>query len=188
MKKIIYITILIVSVSCKAQQTYSLNTDFDEVPQNSYLKDLNNELDPYIGAYKANYQGNEITLFISKETKKFFKALHVYKDALSIRYVIKNSVGTTLQDTQNMNFQPNQHNHTIYSQGTYPNQNIIWFNYAGTNCSVGWGAIELKKVSSNQLLWEYRPNDIILDESRCPQGADINIYLPETKDLIFTKQ
>ncbi|MGN7758362.1 DUF6705 family protein [Chryseobacterium sp. 22532] len=174
--------------SCKAQQTYPLNTDFEEIPQGSYLKDLNNELTSYTGEYKANFQGNEILLFISNETMKFFKSLNIYQDVLSVRYIVKNSAGNILQNTQNMIFEPNQLRHTIYSHGTYPSKNIVWFNYGGTNCKVGWGSIELKKINSTQISWEYRPNDIILDDSRCPPGTDINIYLPETKDLIFTKQ
>ena len=92
-----------------------------------------------------------------------------------------------LQDTQNMNFQPNQILHTIYSHWVEPN-NILALYYGGTNCGVGWGSIELKKINSTQLSWEYRPNDTILDSARCPQGTYITIYLPETKDLIFTKQ
>ena len=187
MKKIIFFTILIVSVSCKSQQTFPLNTDFDNVPQNSYLKDLNNELNAYIGIYKASFQDKEITLFITKETMKYFNALHVYKDALSIRYIVKNPTGTILQDTQNMAFQANQYKYTIFSQGTYPNQNIVWFNYGGTNCRVGWGAIELKYLNTTQISWEYRPNNTILGYD-CPANADKTVYLPVTKDLIFTKQ
>lgn len=175
-------------ISCKAQTVYPLNSDFDEIPQNSYLKDLNNELDSYIGTYTAIYQTKMITLYITKENMKYFKSLKIYQDALSIRYIIKDATNVILQDTLTMNFQENQLKHTIYSHGTYPSINTVWFNYGGTNCGVGWGSIELKKISSTQLLWEYRPNDTILDSSRCPQGTDINIYLPETKDLVFTKQ
>lgn len=188
MKKIIFLIAVIISFFCKAQQVYPLNTDFDNVPQNSYLKDLNNELEPFLGTYKATYQSKEITLFITKETMKYFKSLNVYKDALAMRYIVKNSNGAILQNTQNMTFQTNQIIHTIYSQGIYNPQNIVWFNYGGTNCGVGWGAIELKKLNPTQISWEYRPNDIILDNNRCPAGNDINIYLPEAKDLIFTKQ
>ncbi|UWX60624.1 hypothetical protein N0B40_19830 [Chryseobacterium oranimense] len=72
MKKIVILFILVTSlIACKAQQTYPLNIDFEEIPQGSYLKDLNDELTPYIGEYKANFEGNEIRLFISKETMKF---------------------------------------------------------------------------------------------------------------------
>jgi len=188
MKNIFLITSLLISLFCKSQQVYPLNTDFDNVPQNSYIKDINNELNPLIGTYKATYESKEITLFITKETKKFLQSLNIYQDILSVKYIIRNQSGVVLQNTQNMTFQTNQLKHTIFSHGTYPNKNVVWFNYGGTNCGVGWGAVELKKLTSTQLSWEYRPNDMILDDSKCPPGTDIKIYLPETKDLIFTKQ
>ncbi|MFP7655612.1 hypothetical protein [Chryseobacterium proteolyticum] len=176
-------------LSCKAQE-YPLNTDFRNIPTNSYLKDLDNELNPYVGNYRANFQGKEIILYITKESHKLieYKNQKFYRDVLSIKYVIKNSAGTILQDTQNMIPQTNQSYHTIYSTRINPFLNSVMLTYSGTNCGVGWGSIKLKKINSTQLSWEYRPNDIILDSSRCPSGTDINIYLPETKDLVFTKQ
>lgn len=84
MKNITLLILLIISISCKAQQTYPLNTNFEEIPQGSYIKDLKNELNPYMGEYKANFQGNEIKLFISKETMKYIKSLKIYQDVLSI--------------------------------------------------------------------------------------------------------
>ncbi len=57
---------LINLANCKAQQTYPLDTDYEDVPALSYIKDLNNELNQFTGIYKANYQGNEITLYITK--------------------------------------------------------------------------------------------------------------------------
>jgi hypothetical protein len=176
--------------SCKAQQVYPLKTDHTEVAQNSYLKDVNNELDSFIGTWQGNFNGNSITLFVTKEIHRFFNEnqYKYYKDILSIKYVIKNSSGVVLQNTQNMVFPAEQLKHTMYSQWAEDSGNSLLFYYGGTNCSVGWGKIILKKLSSTQISWEYRPNDIILDDTRCPPGTDINIYLPETKDLIFTKQ
>ncbi|MCT2409053.1 hypothetical protein NZD88_16010 [Chryseobacterium antibioticum] len=190
MKGLIISLGMFVVFSCKAQQTYPLNTDFEGIPQGSYLKDLNNELTPYTGEYKANFKGNEIILYITKEENRLIDRVDkkFYRDVLSIKYIIKNSSGNILQNTQNMSFQPSQVRHTIYSMRTRPNLGNITFSYGGTNCSVGNGKIILKKINSTQISWEYRPNDIILDDSKCPPGTDINIYLPETKDLIFTKQ
>ena len=87
-----------------------------------------------------------------------------------------------------MNFQSNQFEHTIYSIMTRPTLNIISFTYGGTNCGVGWGDIYLKKLNSTQISWEYIPDSTIIDSSKCPPGTDTTIYLPEAKDLIFTKQ
>ncbi|WP_370899576.1 DUF6705 family protein [Chryseobacterium gossypii] len=187
--KIALILIMLNIISCKAQQTFPLLTSIDNIPNLSHLKDTNNELQSFTGTYSATYNGNQITLFISKENDKLFntRGKQIYKDILSIRYIIKNSSGAVLQDTQNKVFQPDLL-HTIYSLWVTENGTKVSFNYAGTNCSVGWGKIILKKVNTTQLSWEYRPNDITTTESQCPSTLDTTIYLPETKDLIFTKQ
>ncbi|MEY8758885.1 DUF6705 family protein [Chryseobacterium tongliaoense] len=173
------------SLSCKAQML-PLNTALTDIPNNAYKKDLNNELPLYVGIYKASFQGKEITLYITKVENVLQKSSlkNYYSDVLDIKYIVKNSSGTVLQDTKN-NSNPLIN---LFSIKPRPDINSIIFFYSGTNCRVGWGEIILKKINSTQISWEYRPNDIILDNSKCPNGTDINIYLPETKDLIFTKQ
>ncbi|WP_294308144.1 hypothetical protein [uncultured Chryseobacterium sp.] len=186
--RFLMIIIFFIIISCKGQQ-YPLNTNYEEVPNNSYLKDTNNELNPYIGTYKANFEGNEITLYVTKELYKFFNlySKKYYQDVLSIKYIVKNSSGNVLQDTKNMNFQPDQIRFTIFSIETWPNNNLVVFYYGGTNCGVGWGKITLKKLNSNQIAWDYEPNSTSIGEN-CPVSADKTVYLPETDNLIFTKQ
>ncbi|ASW73261.1 hypothetical protein IQ37_04065 [Chryseobacterium piperi] len=158
----------------------------DNITQNAYVKDLNNELNPYIGTYKANFEGNQITLYITKEEKKPTKNLNknYYKDILNVKFIIKNSAGITLQDTKNNSSQIN----TIYSMNTNSIRNIVSLSYSGTNCGVGWGKINLKKINSTQLSWEYRPNSRVIDKARCPGNPDLTVYIPESQNLIFTKQ
>ncbi|WP_312513708.1 DUF6705 family protein [Chryseobacterium culicis] len=189
MNKLLLIFAFFYAVSCTAQE-YPLKTDYTEIPNYSYLKDTDNELDSFIGVWQGNYNNNTITLYITKEIHKLFDENQhkYYKDILSIKYIVKNSAGSIIQNTQNMTIQPNQLRHTIYSQWAEDSGDTMLFYYGGTNCGVGWGSIKAKKIRSSQISWEYRPNDIILDDSECPPGTDINIYLPETKDLIFTKQ
>lgn len=183
-KKVILLYFFIFLLSCKAQQL-PLNSDLKNIPANAYVKDINNELAPYLGIYKATFQGNETVLYLTKIENKLvdYGDQKFYRDAIVIRYIVKNSSGTILQDTQNNNSKIE-----LFSIGTRPYQNAVIFSYSGTNCNVGWGKIILKKINDSQITWEYRPNDIILDDNKCPSGTDINIYLPETKDLIFTKQ
>lgn len=184
-KILLALTLLISLISCKAQ-ILPLGTSLADIPNNAYVKDTNNELSPFIGIYKANFNGNEITLFITKEENKLEERTNknFYRDALVIKYVIKNSAGITLQDTKNLNT-PSIY---LYSISTRPAQNIVNFIYSGTNCRVGWGRIILKRISPTQISWEYRPNDRIIMPGKCPGNPDTTIYLPETKDLIFTKQ
>ena len=188
MRNIILCIGVFVVLSCKAQQnSLPLNTLMDDIPQGAYVKDLNNELNPYIGVYKANYKGNEITLFINKVEHKFEKRTNkdYFMDVLDVKYIVKNSSGLVLQNTSGGNFP----NIELYSLGVNSNDNSVTFYYSGTNCKVGWGSINLKKLNSTQLSWEYYPNSRIITDATCPPGTDTTVYLPVTDDeLIFTKQ
>lgn len=171
-------------VSCKGQ-TLPLNTFFQNVPQGAYLKDLNNELNPYTGVYKSNFEGNEITLYITKQENKLERSTGktYYLDALIVKYVVKNNLGITLQDTQNQNTQDIK----LYSINTRPHENSVILYYSGTNCRIGWGKVTLKKLNSTQISWNYEPNSTSIGEG-CPPNADKTVYLPETDNLIFIKQ
>nr|WP_314495154.1 DUF6705 family protein [uncultured Chryseobacterium sp.] len=188
-KSIVIFILLMNVLSCKSQ-ILPLNTLLENTTSNAYLKDIDNELDPYVGTYKADFQDKKITIFITKEIHTLVDLgdQEFYRDVLLIKYIVQNLSGIIIQNTQNMTFHSNQIQHTIVSMRTLPSLNAITFSYGGTNCGVGWGKIILKKINTSQISWEYRPNDIILDSTKCPDGTDINIYLPETKDLIFTKQ
>ena len=187
--KTIYLKALILysiisTISCSAQ-SLPLNTPFADIPNGAHIKDTNNELNQYIGTYKANFNSNEITLFITKQQDKLENSAQksYYMDALIVKYIVKNSSGTTLQDTQN-----NNSDIEFYSFKMRPAKNALQFIYTGTNCHVGWGDIYLKKINTTQISWEYRPDDITTTSQSCPNNLDTTIYLPETKDLIFTKQ
>ena len=161
------------------------------IPQGGYVKDLNNELSPYVGIYKANFQGNEITLYITKEENREEKDIGktYYKDALIIKFKIKNSSGSILQNTSTINFPTDElSNNFIYSIGTKPNINSVVFIYSGTNCGVGWGKILLKKLTNTQISWAFRTNSSVLTDQNCPGNPDIKVYLPVTEGLVFTKQ
>jgi hypothetical protein len=178
---------MLVMFSCKAQQVLPLNTFIDDIPANAHVKDLNNELNPYIGIYKSTYQGKDITLYITKVENKLEESAHknYYLDALIIKYTIKNSSGVILQDTQNGNLSKN----TISSYRIRSYDNSVILGYEGTNCGVGWGRIFLKKINATQISWLYKPNDLTILPGQCPGNPDLTIYLPETENpLVFTKQ
>lgn len=169
----------------RAQVIVPLNTNMENILPDSYVKDLNNELDTYIGIYKANYEGKEVTLFISKKenmpTKRMNK--NFFRDVLDVKYKIVHSTGLILQDTQNLN------NPSIELQSVRTNsaQNQVLFSYSGVACHVGWGKVIMKKISPSQISWDYRPNSMVTDHT-CPPTADTTVHLPVTNNLIFTKQ
>lgn len=184
--KILFVTGLISGfISCNAQ--LPLNTLMENIPSNAHVKDLNNELNPYIGIYKTSYQGREITLYITKIDKRLEQRSNknFYRDALVIKYIVKNSSGVILQDTQNNNIP----NIELFSTRIRSYDNSVIFYYSGTNCGVGWGDVFLNKINATQISWLYKPDDVILTPSKCSGNPDLTIYLPETENpLIFTKQ
>ncbi len=93
-----------------------------------------------------------------------------------------------LQNTQDMILPTDNLKYTIYSLWVTENSNRDELIYNGTNCNVGFGEINLKKLNSLQLSWEYKPNGITTTAAKCPPTLDTTIYPLETKYLIFTKQ
>lgn len=192
MKKILSILMLITSmIACKAQQQiYPLNTYYEDVPNYSYMKDLNNYLPQYVGTYKATYQGNEITLFITKEDMHLTdygpNDRKYYQDVLHIKYIVKDiATGAMLEDTQN---QPNVNNEIISLRTNDLDNNSLSLFYSGTTCGLGSGEIILKKINSTQINWSFWYEKQLLIQGECPNYQSVKVYLPKTSDLIFTKQ
>ena len=192
MKKIIILLALATSlINCKAQQTYPLNTYYEDAPNYAYMQDLDNLLPPYAGTYKATYQGNDINLYITYKIKELIDTKlggrKYYQDILSIKYIVKKiATGVILEDSQNT-VSPNEKE--IISIGTnIQDGNSIAFLYSGTTCGIGWGRITIKKINSTQINWSYYPNGSLFSDGDCPGSQNIKVYLPDTKDLVFTKQ
>ena len=193
MKNIITLCVLTIClINCKAQQQiYPLNTFFENAPNYAYMKDIDNFLPSYVGTYKATYQGNEITLFITKEDMYLIDYgqgdRKYYQDVLHIKYIVKKiTTGLALQDNLNP---PNPRRNKIISIGTnILDNNSIELIYSGTNCGIGYGSITLKKISNTQINWSYYPDSRLLSDGDCPGNPDIKIYLPDTENLVFTKQ
>ncbi|WBZ93891.1 hypothetical protein PGH12_10425 [Chryseobacterium wangxinyae] len=189
MKKHILLQLfMFLAIACKAQ-TYPLDSDYKIVPNYSYLKDISNALLPFVGDWKANYNGNEIVLKIDKVDHHLnnFDVKKYYQDVLFIRYIIKNSQGNVVESTMNFNITDSN----IISDMTFSNENMVSFTYTGGQCTVGWGEINLQLTDTTHFIWNYQPESTAVTNKNCsnyPTGG-IKINLPyESADLIFTKQ
>ncbi|SHM87617.1 hypothetical protein SAMN05444360_12030 [Chryseobacterium carnipullorum] len=74
MKKIFSIITILLSSLLFSQQVYSLNANGADAPNNSYFKDLNGELNPYIGLWKGNWNGKIVFLELKKQ--KYFLGIN----------------------------------------------------------------------------------------------------------------
>lgn len=176
-------------ISCKAQQVLALKSSWDNAPQSSYLKDLDNDLNQYEGTWASFDNGKHIKLIIIKELQKQFKDMNktLYKDQLLIRFEITDVNGLIIKSTLYDNFAINQ-NYQITSLFPTANNNEVILLYNGGRCSIGLGGIYMKKISATQIQWNYRPEGTVLNDQSCPPPVDTKIYLPTTENLIFTKQ
>jgi hypothetical protein len=66
--KILIITYILTIFSCKAQTISLTNVDYNNVPDNAYVKDIDGKLAPYIGTWKWVDGNSEFTVvFVKKE-------------------------------------------------------------------------------------------------------------------------
>lgn len=182
----LYLIIILFSISCKAQQ-YPLNTNYRIIPDNSYIKDTNNEYNKFIGNWKTTINGKQITLLISKEDNRSTSLFnrHFYRDVLLIRYkiLVNNQI---VEDTMNSS---NDIVNAI-SMGTQIDGSVL-FDYKGLKCLIGNGFITLEYIDSTHLKWNYQPQSTVVTNKNCSDypANGIKINLPyEPSDIIFTKQ
>lgn len=177
----------LVLISCKAQQVFPLNTSAYSSPNNSYFKDTNNELDSYEGTWKASFKEKVILLKITKELKIPFVIWdkNNFRDRLLVRYEIKNNNDLVLESSLNNDFNTKV---KLLIEGSDTENGLIKLLFAGGNCNVGMGEITLKKINDTQFYWNYYPGTTTRNNINCPPNLDYKIYLPETENLIFTKQ
>lgn len=182
MKKIIIaLSIILITLSCKAQQIVALETKLDEAPTGTYFKDINGLLTKYIGTWKGTYENKNYT-FIVTPYKKEFRG--VFSDILSIRYLITSNTGVILQDTRSL---PDDNNLVI--AGLYFGKNFGYYvlSYIGENSQCGQTGdlfISTSKDNKQMKLYLAAYQDII-DGSKCPKVAE---QILPTKSMLLNKQ
>ena len=100
MKILFFFISLCISTACNAQ-IYPLRT-FTEIPENSYLKDTNNELPAYEGTWKGIWNNKIIYITFKKITNKYNENLKYYKDNLIGKFKVLDNNGNVLFDNTNL--------------------------------------------------------------------------------------
>ncbi|WP_144281197.1 DUF6705 family protein [Chryseobacterium echinoideorum] len=96
MKNILLIILFSTAVSLTAQ-IYPLRT-YTEIPNNTYLKDTNNELPAYEGTWKGIWDNKILFITFKKITNKYNENLKYYKDNLIAKFKVLDSNGVVLFD------------------------------------------------------------------------------------------
>lgn len=175
-----------ISLSCKSQ-TYPLRT-FTEIPENSYLKDTNNELPAYEGVWKGQWNNKVIYVTFKKVSNKYKSSLNYYSDRLIARFKV-----TDLNNTNvffdNTNLPDDQ---VKIDGGRFRKSNDKYgLVYVDRDLCMRSGTILINftDITKTKLQWKYMQDENWLDSSCFYHGwtqADIPQPLPF--DIILTKQ
>lgn len=175
-----------ISLSCKSQ-TYPLRT-FTEIPENSYLKDTNNELSAYEGVWKGIWNNKTIYISINKVINKYDDTFKYYSDRLIARFKVtdlNNTLvlfdNTTLSDNEvkidGLRFRKSDDKYGL----TYVDRDLCMRS--------GQIFINFTDTTKTKLQWRYSQSENWVDSSCFYHGwAAADKPQPLPFDIILTKQ
>ncbi|MBO9619164.1 MAG: hypothetical protein J7539_09035 [Niabella sp.] len=192
MKKVILIIqILTMVVSSNAQRTISLDSAYnywrnpngfpDDV---TYVKDVDNKLDRFVGIWKGFARGRSYELHFTKITTVPKDTNEIKWDQLVGKVLIKDSVtGTVIYnslDSSGMNFTGFTFKRNQYNMSFTEN----------TECGDGGDVFIMTVPGNNNKLWFYIVNDAdLLTPSDCPGGLEnYRPLFPFKKAIYFDRQ
>jgi len=171
-----------ISLSCNAQ-IYPLRT-FTEVPENSYLKDTNNEFQYYEGTWKGNWNNKYIYIYINKIDYYYIDIFKTYRDILIARFKVTDLNGNILFDNTNLpndqakikggKFRKTDDKYSlIYVDGDLCNRaGVIYINFTDpTKTKLQWSYSQSENfIEPDCFYYSYAPQDY-------PQPLPNNIIL-----------
>ncbi len=190
MKKILILGfIILLNLSCKAQTILPLEEvakyldSGNGIPKNiTYIKDVNNILDKYLGTWKGTYNSRNYEFIITKYTSNYKNLL---EDKLLMRYVISDSNGTIIEDTRAL---PDTSSYVI--KGDYWEKSSYFLYYMGKESLCGQKGSIIIDIQPNsndsKIRLFFMEQQEILSLKDCPNGNAIQIM--PVNDLILTKQ
>lgn len=130
MKNIAIIILVIISFNCKAQNPVLPLDQWGEAQLNAYYKDLNNEMDAFVGTWLYTEGNTSLKIKLKKETMHFNGKYYVDLMVGEYQY-IKN--GVELINTLNNFDLMNGYEHRVYGKNLY-NSCIL---YPASDCVEG---------------------------------------------------
>lgn len=190
MKNLILFIGLCLFVNCKAQQILPLEKFIEYkrigegVPEGTtYIKDVNNLLDKYVGTWKGVYGDKSYEIVFMKYTKHYM----IDEDVLLMRYKITSN-GVVIEDTTTF---PDDNTKVI--NGDYLDKNTYILSYYGRESKCGQtGSIYIGLAYKNdfsKLKLFLIPDQEFINPNECPNGSASQVF-PTAKDadMILTKQ
>lgn len=166
-----------------AAQTYPLRT-FTDIPENAYLKDINNELNSYTGTWKGSWDNKTIFIIFKKVTNKYDEVFKYYRDYLIGKFKVVDVNGNIMFDNTSL---PDD-KVKIEGSGFRKKDNKYSLIYIDDDLCGASGNIRIIFTDNNKtkLNWEYFYQNEILTSSCQYYNTGIPQALP--KGIILIKQ
>ncbi|MGG5207456.1 DUF6705 family protein [Chryseobacterium sp. MIQD13] len=168
-------------------QVYPLNTNTD-VPNDAYIKDVNNELIPYEGIWKGTWDNKTFFLSLNR-VKKYMNHKEnnpYYKDILAGRFKVLDSSGNILYDNTSLPDQDTKIEGARFLSIPYKRYSLFYIDSDICNIS-GNILINFINTSNTELNWKFIDTTDIIDSS-CQYYNANPFPQPLPKNIILIKQ
>ena len=187
MKNLILFIGLCLFVNCKAQQILPLEklVEYRRIGEGApegttYIKDVNNLLDKYVGTWKGIYGDKSFEITFVKHVDHFL----IDEDQLLMRYKITSN-GVAIEDTTTF-----PDNHSLIVHGNSLDKNTYILSYYGRDSKCGQaGDIYIYLAYKNdfsKLKLFLIPDQEFINPNECPNGIANQVFPKDA--MILTKQ
>ena len=138
----------------------------------TYIKDVNNKLDNFVGRWRGEINGKTYEIVTEKYTRDI-PELGRKKDVLLMRYQIRNSSGGTIENTLDL---PVESPYVV--KGYYLNADTSYvFTYVGKEGQCGQaGHMDLNIVDDRTVQIRLRLSHNLNTPQNCPNGAAVQVF------------
>jgi len=192
MKPVFYILIFLCCQSvfgqCQQQTIIPLRT-YTDIPKDAcyYMKDTQNELQSYVGTWKATWEDKTIWITFKKILNKYDDHFKYNKDMLIAKFKVTNANGQVLFDNTSIQ----DINAKINGAGYIKNQSKYLLTYYDRDlCLIsGHINIDFTDATKTQLQWKYIPNKTTIFPD-CPfyNSPSSQYPKPLPKNAVLIKQ
>ncbi|CAI8816634.1 DUF6705 family protein [Chryseobacterium sp. IT-36CA2] len=183
MKNLFLMTTFFIGVFCKSQ-TYPLTET--ELPENSYRKDINNELPVFEGNWKGIWNGKTFLINFKKMTNQYNNVLKIYNDQLVGKFQVKDSSGNILFDNLTISdSEAKIKGGKMYSNGAY----LLTYLDPDLCLKSGFIKISFTNSAKTEMKFKFMEGSQLLDSECFYRGKPAD-QRPEPlpKEIILTKQ
>lgn len=197
MKNILKIIILLIGININAQEVVISLAQMEECVKRpnhdtegcpdlqdaTYVKDVNNRLDQFVGVWKGSYGGKNYEFHFTKKLKD--SQWELKWDYIIGRFQVKDNAGNIIYTSLNK-----ADGSTMFSGDNFQN-NVYLMNFVGNYDCLESGTVYIETLPNNlnQMTLDYsQDNDgIITSPSQCPNFSSFVPLLPYDK-MTLTKQ